>query len=233
MNSREIRFALRNPVRYVQIRRVMQKHLTYLSRATLIDLCDTIQTVERQQVPGMMLEAGCALGGSAIVLALAKQPQRVFSLFDVFEQIPPPSPKDGPDVHERYKEIQSGQAVGINGDDYYGYVTHLEDVVVANLNHFGININANAIQIVKGLYQDTLRIDQPVAFAHIDCDWYESVMVCLHQITPHLSLGGYLVIDDYTAWSGCQSAVDEYFANQRNQFQFVMRSQLHIIRRSF
>ena len=230
MNSHELRFAFGNPVLYAQIRRVMQKRLTYLSRATLIDLCTAIQAVERQQVKGMMLEAGCALGGSAIILALAKQSQRPFSLFDVFDQIPPPSPKDGPDVHERYKEIQSGNAAGINGDDYYGYVTHLEDVVIANMSRFGININTNAIEIVKGLYQDTMHIDQPVAFAHIDCDWYESVLTCLTQIVPHLSIGGCLVIDDYEAWSGCRKAVDEFFALRRDSFRFLMKSRLHIVR---
>ena len=56
MNSHELRFAFGNPVLYAQIRRVMQKRLTYLSRATLIDLCNAIQAVERQQVKGIWLD---------------------------------------------------------------------------------------------------------------------------------------------------------------------------------
>jgi hypothetical protein len=60
-----------------------------------------------------------------------------------------------------------------------------------------------------------MQIDQPVALAHIDGDWYESVMTCLQRIEPHLSEEGILVIDDYDAWSGCRTAVDEYFADKK------------------
>jgi asparagine synthase (glutamine-hydrolysing) len=55
-----------------------------------------------------------------------------------------------------------------------------------------------------------LHVSEPVALAHIDGDWYRSVMTCLRRIEPNLVPGGTLVIDDYRAWSGCKRAVDEY-----------------------
>ena len=33
--------------------------------------------------------------------------------------------------------------------------------------------------------------------------------------------GGVLVIDDYDSWSGCRRAVDEYFADKKDRFEWV------------
>ena len=62
--------------------------------------------------------------------------------------------------------------------------------------------------------------------AHIDCDWYESVKLSLEQITPNLVKGGYLIIDDYYRYSGCTTAVDEYFKDKKNQFKFLKKERL-------
>ena len=75
-------------------------------------------------------------------------------------------------------------------------------------------------------------MDEPAALAHIDADWYQSVMTCLERIEPHLSPGGVLVIDDYDHWSRCRKAVDEYFADKRDRYFFLRRSRLHIVRRA-
>ena len=84
---------------------------------------------------------------------------------------------------------------------------------------------------MKGLFQETLRIEENVAMAHIDCDWYESVMTCIQEIEPNLISGGVMVIDDYQDWSGCKTAVDEYFNDKKTKYKFVQRSRLHIIRK--
>ncbi len=70
-----------------------------------------------------------------------------------------------------------------------------------------------------------------MAFAHIDCDWYESVKVCLERIEPKLVGGGILIIDDYYTWSGCKKAVDSYFRYRRDEFHFVKQGRLHIIKK--
>ena len=87
------------------------------------------------------------------------------------------------------------------------------------------------ITFIKGLFEDTLICKQPVALAHIDCDWYDSVMVCLERIVPMMVKGGILVIDDYNHWSGCRKAVDTYFADKRELFSFEKKSRLHIIKK--
>ena len=53
-------------------RQVRQRRLSFLNPAALIDLADAAGGVQRRGVAGAFLEAGCALGGSAIVIAAAK-----------------------------------------------------------------------------------------------------------------------------------------------------------------
>ena len=225
------RLALTDPAAYRTIRAVRAQHLTYLSRQALIDLHEAVHQLERLGRSGLIIEAGVALGGSTIVLAQAKTPACPLYAYDVFAMIPPPSADDGPDAHARYAEIAGGHAAGIQGNKYYGYEDALLGKVLQNFAQFGIDPEEAHVRFWPGLFENTIRVDQPVALAHIDCDWYDSVMLCLERITPYLIPGGILVIDDYEDWSGCKRAVDDYFAGRRAEFKFVQRTKLHIERR--
>lgn len=194
------------------VRRVRAERLTYLEPEALFELGQAVARVEREGLPGDLLEAGCALGGSAVVMARAKARQRGLTLHDVFGQIPPPTDEDGPDIQQRYAEIAGGEARGIDGDPYYGYLSELKGQVADTLRRFGRDPAAHNVHLVQGLFEDTLRPAGPVALAHLDCDWYASVKVCLERIWPALVPGGRLVIDDYHHWSGCRRAVDEFVA---------------------
>jgi predicted O-methyltransferase YrrM len=194
---------------------VRRRKLTYLDRRALLDIGRAVRAAERSQVPGMLIEAGTALGGSAVVMAVAKRRRRPLVLYDVFGTIPPPGDGDGPDVHRRYDTIVSGQARGLGGETYYGYRGDLYEHVVATLTEYHRPPAHHAITLVRGRFEDTLSIDAPVALAHLDGDWYSSTMTCLERIVPFLSPGGRIIIDDYRAWSGCRRAVDEYFAVDR------------------
>jgi hypothetical protein len=228
--GRLIALALTQPCLFQLIYTVRRKGLTYLGYGALLDLYQRVQTLERQQISGTLVEAGTALGGSALLIAAVKAQTRPFFVFDAFGMIPHPSVKDGNDVHQRYDDIRSGQAAGIGGSTYYGYEENLLQKVEHTFTEYGLETKANNISLVKGLYEDCLYMDQPVALAHIDCDWYESVMVCLERIVPNLVIGGVLVIDDYFSWSGCRTAVDDFFATRHHQFTFEVKSRLHIIR---
>ncbi len=212
------------------VRQVRKRRLTYLGYDALSDLERTVRRIDAERVPGIIVEAGCALGGSTVVLGMTKRPDRPLRVYDVFGMIPPPSDADGADIHARYETIVRGESTGIAGDRYYGYADNLRDKVANTLRSFGLDLETRRIELVQGLFQDTLHVDGPVALAHIDADWYQSVRTCLERIEPHLSPGGVLVIDDYDQWSGCRKAVDEYFADKRDRYAFIRRSRLHIVR---
>jgi asparagine synthase (glutamine-hydrolysing) len=197
---------------------IIQKKLTFLKIDALTNLKNNI--LETNNIEGNIIETGCALGGSAICIALYKNKDKKFNIYDVFDMIPPPTNNDDTDIHKRYNIIKSGKATGIGGDVYYGYKKDLLNEVINNFNDFNIDPNESNINFIKGLYKDTLLITEPVSFAHIDCDFYDPVMNSLNQIVPYLSINGIITIDDYYCWSGCRKAVDEYFKNIKKHFSF-------------
>lgn len=226
--SRRLLFR-RGPPEVVQS--VRRESLSYLGTRALTDLFQLVEATEDTGRPGCLIECGCALGGSGIVIGSAKAKGRLFYVYDVFGMIPAPSKRDGPDVQRRYLEIVSGQSAGIGGDRYYGYEEDLMHMVAENFRNLGVPVEENNVHLVRGLFQETLKVDGPVAFAHIDSDWYEPVSICLQRIVPHLVRGGALVIDDYNTWSGCRKAVDEYFQDRKADYRFIRKARLHIVRR--
>jgi hypothetical protein len=211
------------------IREVVKEHLSYLDTTSLRTLAATVQEVEAAGVEGVLIEAGTALGGSAITMAAAKSTGRPLRLYDVFGMIPPPSERDGTDVHRRYAAIAAGRSKGIAGDTYYGYRDDLKSEVSRSFTRHGFPVEEHHVELVAGRFEDTLVVDGPVALAHLDGDWYESTMTCLTRIAPRLSRGGRIIVDDYDTWSGCRTAVDEYFADQSG-FRFEHRGRLHVVR---
>ena len=192
------------------IHSIRSQNLTYLSEIKLARLVSICHSIEEANLPGIFIEAGCALGGSTILIASLKNPERPLFSYDVFGMIPPPTMEDTQDVHDRYRTIVEGKSEGIDGNRYYGYEENLYAIVQSNLKTFGINPDEQSVSLIKGLVQDTMEIDQLVAFAHIDVDWYEPVMTCLERIFPKLVIGGSIILDDYHSWGGCRKATDKY-----------------------
>lgn len=192
-------------------RRVTRERLTYLSAQKLANLEWCAREIKRHEVPGDVVEAGVALGGSAIALADQLTPQRAFDGYDVFGTIPPPSERDSADAHERYGVIAAGGSTGIEGDPYYGYVDDLYERVVASFKEHGIE-PGDRVRLHRGLFEDTLHPSGALALVHIDSDWYDPVRLCLERTYPYLSRGAFVVLDDYHDYDGCRTATDEFLA---------------------
>ncbi len=211
------------------IDRARAEHLTYLRKNDLRELATVVADADVNELPGLIVEAGTARGGSAIVMAAAKARGRPMKVYDVFGMIPAPSEHDGADVHRRYEKITGGEAKGVGGDTYYGYRDDLYEEVKESFGRLGVPVDEHNVELVQGLFEDTIDLDEPVAFAHLDGDWYESTMTCLQRIAPLLTPGGRIVLDDYDHWSGCRMAVDEYFED-RPGYRLEHKAKLHVIR---
>lgn len=194
--------------------RVRALNLTYVGEHRLVSILEHIATVKRHGVAGDFLEFGLALGGSGICIASELDEGRSFVGLDVFGMIPPPGEQDGAAPNERYRVIRSGKSTGLGGGTYYGYIDNLKDVVIENFRTFGLAVDNKKITFVEGLYADTIPAlpERKIAFAHIDCDWYEPVLLCLNYVMPRLAVGGFAILDDYNDWPGCKRAVDAFCA---------------------
>ena len=205
-------------------RQVVAQQLTYLSADKLCRLERAMR--EASLVEGDFLEFGVALGGSGILAAHEAKPSHRFVGFDVFAMIPPPtSDKDDEKAKSRYRAIEAGGSEGIGGDEYYGYKRNLLEEVKGSFERFGVPVDGKRVVLIKGLFEDSWPSADVsrVAFAHIDCDWYDPVRFCLAACADKMNPGAVIVIDDYHDYSGARTAVDEFCA-ERDDFVFEQGS---------
>ncbi len=152
---------------------------------------------------GCIVEAGVAMGGSAVMLAGSAlcsvgtgAPLRELYLYDSFEGLPDPGPEDG------------AKAVGMKGR-----CAAPEESVRRALTELGYPDEHT--HIVAGWFDQTIpateRSIPPIAVLHIDGDWYASCKICLEYLVPKLVHGAVVIMDDYGHWDGCRRAVDEFF----------------------
>lgn len=78
------RFSVRQPEMFRVIETVSARRLTSMDKAALCELAQTVMDIEYDNLDGDFIEAGCGLGGVAIVIAHAKHRSRAFAVHDPF-----------------------------------------------------------------------------------------------------------------------------------------------------
>ena len=173
-----------------------------LHRLDNVQAC--IERVLLSNVPGDLIEAGVWRGGVCIlmraILATHDDETRRVFVADSFAGLPPPNPECPQDA----KGIlhQFGDTLAVSADE-----------VRRNFQAYGLL--DERVVFVEGWFRDTLPKLQAERFAviRIDGDMYGSTMDALEALYPRLSVGGFLIVDDYyTPHLGCCGAVDDYRA---------------------
>jgi len=175
--------------------------LTMIGVKRLNQLQECVEDVLAHNVPGDFIEAGTWRGGASIFLrAILKAhcvEDRNVWVADSFEGLPSPNvekyPADGGDY------------------DYTSPIlaVPLEQVKI-NFTRFGLL--DDHVQFVKGWFRDSLPglRDKKWSVIRLDGDMYESTMDGLKYLYPNLSIGGYVIIDDYGGLECCREAVHDY-----------------------
>jgi O-methyltransferase len=217
-----VRHLLKRCAPEISAQKTVDSKLTYLSLEKLNNIDRYIKQVKIARVSGLFVEFGVALGGSGIFIAGRMERSRKFVGFDLFGMIPSPGPKDDEKSHDRYRVIAGGQSNGIGGDNYYGYEPDLLSKVKKSFSDSGVPVDDLRVKLVKGLFEDSVDFlpDTKIAFAHIDCDWFDPVMFCLEKTYLHMPPGGIIILDDYNDYGGCKEATDE-FLNSRSDMTLV------------
>jgi O-methyltransferase len=172
-----------------------------LRRLDNIENC--ITDVLRQGVPGDLIETGVWQGGATIfmraVLKVFGVTDRTVWVADSFAGLPPPDPERFPaDAGDRHHELTF-------------LAVSLEEVK-ANFARYGLL--DEQVRFLVGWFSDTLPlapIDR-LAVLRLDGDMYASTMVALQALYPRLSIGGYVIVDDYGAVPGCRQAIEDFRA---------------------
>jgi O-methyltransferase len=162
----------------------------------------------RQATPhGDIVECGVWKGGMALALTRIFGTDRSYGFFDSFEGLPPPNSNDGQDAH-----------FWTSHPEHPRYFENCRAEVKEFKNLLqSLRPKHHDINVVKGWFSDSLVSGLPdeVAFAHVDCDWYDSVYLCLEHLWPRMTAGGIILIDDYYDWEGCRRAVHDFLSRHK------------------
>jgi O-methyltransferase len=173
---------------------------TMVGTQRLQNLRRCVEAVLADGVPGDLIEAGAWRGGAGImmkgVLAAHGASDRTVWVADSFEGLPPPDgeryPADAGDTNYQFEEL----------------AVSLEEVQ-GNFERYGLL--DDRVRFLKGWFRDTLPSLRGETFSvvRLDGDLYESTIDGLQNLYPGLSVGGYLIIDDF-GWDNCRAAVEDY-----------------------
>lgn len=173
------------------------------SAANVDNVHNCVEAVLREEVPGDLLEAGVFRGGQSILMrgilkAYGITDRRVI-LADSFEGLPEPDADSNFDdviAHELLKKV--------------GLFSATEEAVRENFKLY--DLLDDQVEFISGWFSDTLPtapIDK-LAIMRLDADYYQSTMDALTNLYPKLSVGGWVILDDYGHPLGCRQAVGEF-----------------------
>jgi hypothetical protein len=173
--------------------------LTMLGSRKLDTLRYCAEQCLRNDIAGDFIETGVWKGGATILLAgvlraWRNNEKKVF-VADSFAGLPPPDeqkyPLDKGDTHHTRTDL----AVGL-------------DQVKANFNRF--DLLSDQVVFIEGFFEESLStapIDN-LALLRLDGDMYGSTMTVLEQLYHKLSVGGYLILDDWLLSGARQALLD-------------------------
>ena len=176
---------------------------TMIGLRRLGNLEHCVREVITSGVPGDLIETGVWRGGACIfmraMLEAYGERDRTVWVADSFQGLP--KPEDGRDE---------------DAEDALWSVPFLavpQERVAANFARYGLL--DDQVRFLPGWFSDTLPTApiETIAVMRLDGDMYDSTMVALRSLYPKLSVGGYVIVDDYQAIRGCKQAVDDFRAD--------------------
>jgi O-methyltransferase len=166
-----------------------------LKRLDNLHFC--VEDVLNKGVLGDLIETGVWRGGAVIfmraILKAHDVRDRCVWVADSFEGFP----RGNPEKYVMDVGAQGLLAVSI-------------DEVKSHFKNYGLL--DDQVKFLKGFFSETLPVApiKSLSVVRLDADQYGSTMDGLTNLYPKLSVGGYLIVDDYGAVPGACDAVNEY-----------------------
>ncbi|HEY6505801.1 MAG TPA: TylF/MycF/NovP-related O-methyltransferase [Chitinophagaceae bacterium] len=165
-----------------------------LKRMNNIQYC--IEQIIKDNIGGDLIETGVWRGGASIFMKanlMVHGSQKKLFVCDSFEGLPKPTlEQDKGDKHYTHKILSVSQEQVTNNFKKYGMLD-------------------NNVVFKKGWFKDTMPSLRSEKFSliRLDGDMYESTMDVLQNIYDNLSVGGFVIVDDW-ALPGCQKAINDF-----------------------
>ena len=165
-------------------------------------------------IPGDIVELGCFDGTTSIIMQKTLdqlRSKKVVHVYDSFEGLPGKSKNDGDTI----------------------FVTGSCKTQKENLVENYSKNNTKLPIIHEGWFSNTLpnKLPAKISFAHLDGDFYSSILESLIYVYPRLSKGAVVVIDDYcnpktldvnNILPGVKNACDEFFKDKKEKVDILL-----------
>lgn len=187
-------------VKSLNLRNVSQFSHTMVGRARLENVEHCLDEILADGIPGDLCEAGVWRGGVTIFmrgyLAAHGITDRLVWAADSFEGLPVPS-------------LPQDEGYDLSKDKIPILAVSLEEVQDTFRRY---ELLDDQVRFLKGWFRDTLASApiEKLALLRLDGDLYESTMDTLDALYDKVSVGGFVVVDDYESWESCKFAVDEF-----------------------
>jgi O-methyltransferase len=176
---------------------------TMVGKLRLDNVQYCVEQAIQNDVPGDFIETGVWRGGACILMkailsALGETDRRVW-LADSFAGLPPPDLETYP--------LDAGLDLSV-----FRQLAVPLDTVKDNFRRYGLL--DDSVCFLPGWFRDTLPTApiERLAVLRLDGDLYESTMIALESLYHKLSIGGFLIVDDYGGIDQCRCAVVDFRA---------------------
>ncbi|MFF2482233.1 TylF/MycF family methyltransferase [Paenibacillus sp. NPDC058071] len=172
-----------------------------IGRVRMNQLHAAMDTVLEENIPGDFIETGVWRGGACIFMrgflrAHGVGDRKVY-VADSFQGLPEPDPNYPIDATSTF-HLQPFLRVSL-------------PEVMDNFKKY--DLLDNQVSFLKGWFKDTLPVApiKQIAVARLDGDMYSSTMDSLRSLYAKVSIGGFIIIDDYSI-GYCSAAVHDFRA---------------------
>lgn len=161
---------------------------------------ECVERVIVEGVPGDLIETGVWRGGVVIlmraILEAYGERERVVFAADSFQGVPPPNASVYPS--DAGSNLHAASALAVPRNE-----------VERNFDLYGLL--DDQVRFLEGWFKDSLPTvrERTWAVVRLDGDLYESTMDSLTNLYPGLSVGGFMIIDDY-GHEACRQAVADF-----------------------
>jgi len=175
---------------------------TMVGLARLDNLERCAETVFRENIPGDFLEAGVCQGGAAVFMRGLQvafgEAHRATWAADSFRGLPQPSAEADIAVGADFSETRQP------------WLSFDGEAVTENFRRYGL-LDENVF-LLPGWFSESLTHSpvERLAILRIDADLYQSTRDVLESLYDRVSVGGFVIVDDYGAFAPCKKAVDEF-----------------------
>lgn len=166
---------------------------------------ELLKNVVNENIPGDYIETGVWRGGSSVfargVLDVLGQEDRQSYVCDSFAGLPPGE-----------RDLDKADK---NWDNMHWYLSVSDEIVAQNFQKYGL-LDHNVI-FAKGFFNETMpqiktyhSPERTFSVMRLDGDMYESTVDVLYNLYEKLSIGGYVIMDDWFGFPS-KTACEDFF----------------------